>query len=59
MRLRPAALLAPFVLLTALASPPLAAAELTIPPIQYHQRTLPNGLQVLSVEDHASPNVAV
>ncbi len=59
MRLRPAALLASFALLTALASPPLAAAELTIPPIQYHQRTLPNGLQVLSVEDHASPNVAV
>jgi zinc protease len=59
MRLRPAALLAPFVLLTALASPPLAAAELTIPPIPYHQRTLPNGLQVLSVEDHSSPNVAV
>jgi zinc protease len=58
MRLRPAALLAPLVLLTALASPP-AAAELTIPPIQYHQRTLPNGLQVISVEDHASPNVAV
>ncbi|MBT2143978.1 MULTISPECIES: pitrilysin family protein [unclassified Rhodanobacter] len=59
MRLRPAALLAPLVLLTALASPLLAAVELTIPPIPYHQRTLPNGLQVLSVEDHASPNVAV
>jgi zinc protease len=59
MRLRPAALLAPLVLLTALAAPPLAAAELAIPPIAYHQRTLPNGLQVLSVEDHASPNVAV
>ncbi|KRE85919.1 peptidase [Rhodanobacter sp. Soil772] len=62
MHLRPAALLAPLAplaLLTALASPPLAAAELTIPPIAYYQRTLPNGLQVLSVEDHASPNVAV
>jgi zinc protease len=40
-------------------APPARAAELVIPPIQYHQRTLPNGLQVLSVEDHASPNVAV
>ena len=50
MLLRPAALLASFALLAAVAAPPLAAAELTIPPIPYHQRTLPNGLQVLSVE---------
>jgi zinc protease len=56
MRLSAVALLAS---LTCFAAPPLAAAELTIPPIAYHQRTLPNGLQVLSVEDHASPNVAV
>jgi len=60
MRLRPATLLASLSLLAAaMVSPPLSAAELAIPPIQYHQRTLPNGLQVLSVEDHASPNVAV
>jgi zinc protease len=59
MHLRPASLLASLTLLVAAAPPPLRAAELTIPPIQYHQRTLPNGLQVLSVEDHASPNVAV
>lgn len=59
MHLRTATLLAPLVLLVALAAPPLAAAELTIPPIAYQQRTLSNGLQVLSVEDHASPNVAV
>ncbi|MBN8924670.1 MAG: peptidase M16 [Rhodanobacter sp. 68-29] len=61
MRLRPAALLATLVLAAAaLAPPPAAAAEtLRIPPIQYRERTLPNGLQVLSVEDHASPNVAV
>ena len=57
MRLRPASLLASLTLLVA--ASPLAATELVIPPIQYHQRTLPNGLQVLSVEDHASPNVAV
>jgi zinc protease len=60
MRLRPATLLATLSLFAmgAIATP-LAASELTIPPIQYHQRTLPNGLQVISVEDHASPNVAV
>ena len=60
MRLRPALLLASFVLLAAIgAASPVTAAELSIPPIPYRQRTLPNGLQVLSVEDHASPNVAV
>ena len=60
MRLRPAGLLASFTLLFAAgATAPLSAAELSIPPIQYHQRTLSNGLQVISVEDHSSPNVAV
>jgi zinc protease len=60
LRLRLASLLASFSLLAAVVvATPLAAAELSIPPIQYHERTLPNGLQVLSVEDHASPNVAV
>ena len=38
---------------------PARSAELVIPPIQYHQRTLANGLQVISAQDHASPNVAV
>ncbi len=57
MRLRPASLLASLTLLVT--ASPLAATELVIPPIPYHQRTLPNGMQVLSVEDHASPNVAV
>jgi zinc protease len=59
MRLRSAALLASLTLFAAVMPPPAAAAELNIPPIQYQQRTLPNGLQVISVEDHASPNVAV
>ena len=59
MLLRPAALLASLALLAAMVSSPLPAAELTIPPMPYHQRSLPSGLQVLSVEDHASPNVAV
>ncbi len=57
--LRPAPLLASLALFAAMASPARAAAELDIPPVHYQQRTLPNGLQVLSVEDHGSPNVAV
>ncbi|MDE3210522.1 MAG: insulinase family protein, partial [Pseudomonadota bacterium] len=59
-RLRPAMLLATVFLIAAVGSPsPATAAELAIPPIRYQQRTLPNGLQVISAEDHSSPNVAV
>ena len=58
MRMAPAALFATLTLCAGVVTP-VVAAELTIPPIQYHERTLPNGLQVISVEDHASPNVAV
>jgi zinc protease len=59
-RLRPATLLVTLLLIAAAGSPPPAiAAELSIPPIPYHERTLPNGLQVLSAEDHTSPDVAV
>jgi zinc protease len=36
-----------------------AADDLAIPPIAFKQRTLANGLQVISVEDHTSPTVAV
>jgi zinc protease len=39
--------------------PPATAAELAVPAIRYHERTLPNGLQLLSVEDHDSPTVTV
>jgi len=60
MPMRSITLFASLALLCAAAvTSPLAAAELAIPPIQYHERTLANGLQVLSVEDHASPTVAV
>jgi len=59
MRLHPATLLASLFLFAAAGPLPVVAAELRIPPIPYQQRTLPNGLQVISVEDHASPNVAV
>src|SRR5688572_32373743 len=34
-------------------------AKLTVPPIVYKNRTLPNGLQVYSVQDRTSPTVAV
>jgi len=36
-----------------------AADTLTIPPIAFKQRTLANGLQVIGIEDHTSPTVAV
>ncbi len=36
-----------------------AAAPLTIPPISYRHRTLANGLQVYSVENHSTPTVAI
>ena len=36
-----------------------SVSTLVVPAVKYRERTLPNGLQVLSVEDHASPNVTV
>ena len=59
MRMRRASWLASIPLLALAAGMPLKAAELAVPPVQYHQRTLANGLEVLSIEDHASPTVAV
>lgn len=60
MRLRPASLLATFLLAVAAVVPAARAAEpLGVPPIDYHTRTLANGLQVISVVDRASPDVAV
>lgn len=38
---------------------PVLAQSLAIPPLKYHQRTLDNGLQVLSLVDHSSPTVTV
>ncbi len=59
-RLRAAVRLASLTLLAAGAlAPPLIASGLAVPPIHYRERTLSNGLQVLSVEDHASPTVTV
>ena len=36
-----------------------ARAELAIPPLAFEQRTLANGLRVISLEDHAAPVVAI
>lgn len=46
-------------LFTAGASVAAFAADLAIPKIAYKERTLANGLQVIAVEDHTSPTVAV
>src|SRR5438105_2886452 len=35
------------------------AAGVSIPPIQYRHRTLANGLEVYSAEDHATPTVSI
>ena len=60
MRLRTRLTLLACLLPTALAAQtPAVQPTLAVPPIQYQQRTLPNGLQVLSVEDHSSPTVTV
>jgi zinc protease len=40
-------------------APAATASTLVVPAVHYRERTLANGLQVLSVEDHASPTVAV
>lgn len=36
-----------------------ASAALSIPPLAFHDRTLGNGLRVVTVEDHSSPTVSV
>jgi len=54
--------LALFLLPLAFAGAAFAAApakKLVVPPIQLHHRTLANGLETYSVEDHSSPTVAI
>jgi zinc protease len=36
-----------------------ARAQVSMPPINFQQKTLPNGMRVLSVVDHSSPTVAI
>src|ERR1700745_1080238 len=33
--------------------------SVSVPPLQFVHHTLPNGLQIYSIEDHTSPTVAV
>src|SRR4051812_47210513 len=40
-------------------APAPAVARTAVPPIDYHVRTLPNGLKVYSVLDRSTPNVSV
>jgi zinc protease len=40
-------------------SPPAATAQTKMPRLNYKERTLSNGLRVLSIEDHSSPTVTV
>jgi zinc protease len=43
----------------ALCSLPGSSAQIRIPPLQFRDRTLDNGLRVLTLEDHSSPTVAI
>ena len=38
---------------------PTPAPSLSVPPLQFKHATLPNGLEVYSVEEHSTPTVAV
>ncbi len=51
--------LAAFAMASGAACAAAAPTRLAVPPLDFHQRTLDNGLQVLSLEDHSSPNVSV
>jgi len=53
------AVYASFVALFASAENPPASKPVTVPPLEFKHFTLPNGLEVYTVEDHTSPTVAV
>jgi zinc protease len=42
-----------------LASALIARAESPVPPLAFTDRTLPNGLRVIALEDHSAPTVAI
>ncbi|HZI18419.1 MAG TPA: pitrilysin family protein [Pyrinomonadaceae bacterium] len=44
---------------TRAAARPRAAVQARVPPVNYRERTLPNGLRVFSVRDTSSPTVAI
>jgi zinc protease len=47
------------VLLVQAADPEAAKPAVSVPPLPFQHETLPNGLEIYSVEDHSSPTVAV
>ena len=51
--------LALLMMVTTLSATAAADTALKLPPLDYRERVLANGLTVLSLEDHASPTVAV
>jgi zinc protease len=53
------ALLAVFPCASLRAKDPPATKGVTVPPVEFKHSTLPNGLQVYTVEDHSAPIVAV
>src|SRR5688500_16351940 len=46
-------------LISLLVTPAMVHAQVTMPPIKFRERTLTNGMRVLSAEDHSSPTVAI
>ncbi len=55
----PRAFLAPMAMLVLMLSGAAAAAQTTVPPIDFHERVLPNGLKVITSLDRTTPNVTV
>jgi zinc protease len=48
-----------FAAVTRAAEPAALAPAVSVPPLKFQHETLPNGLEIYSVEDHSSPTVAV
>ena len=46
-------------LVSLLVTTAMVHAQVTMPPIKFRERTLTNGMRVLSAEDHSSPTVAI
>ena len=44
---------------TLLVTPVMVNSQVTMPPIKFRERTLANGMRVLSAEDHSIPTVAI
>jgi zinc protease len=59
MRIAPLLLVGCLLGASAMLTAAAAADTLRIPPLDYRERTLSNGLRVLSIEDHSSPTVTV